>query len=44
MRRRMYAPLYSGVELYQIFVSVAAFEPEQSANRKFGGVLNQTFE
>jgi hypothetical protein len=27
IRRKIHAPLYSGVELYQIFVSVATFEP-----------------
>jgi hypothetical protein len=35
IRRRIYAPLYSGVELYQIFVSVALFEPQQSAQMQF---------
>jgi hypothetical protein len=28
IRRRIYTPLYSGVELYPIFVSAALFEPE----------------
>jgi hypothetical protein len=44
IRRRIYAPLYSGAELYQVFESVTLFEPEQSANLWFDGVLNQTFE
>jgi hypothetical protein len=31
---RRYTALYSGAELYQIFVRIALFEPEQSANRR----------
>jgi hypothetical protein len=31
IRRRIYAPLYSGAELYQTFVSVTLFEPRQAA-------------
>jgi hypothetical protein len=44
IRRRIYAPLCSSAELYQIFVSGALFEPEQNSDQKSDGVLNQTFE
>jgi hypothetical protein len=34
----------SSLVYYQVFVSLALFEPDQSTNRRFDGVLNQTPE
>jgi hypothetical protein len=49
LEEKIYAPLYSGAELYHVFESKTLFEPRQartegSSNLWFDGVLNQTFE